>query len=79
MKEEKGKKKTGMPISLVPERNKLTIKKSSWNFPDSIAGNLLRRLDTCLNRELSQGTSPVFKQHNVKIIIVSGCFNPHRP
>lgn len=53
----------------------LTIKKSSRNFPDSMAGNLLRRLETCLSREFSQGISPTnpakkkIKSVNDKIVI----------
>lgn len=39
----------------------LTIKKSSWNFSDSTAGNLLRRLETCLSNEFSQAISPAFE------------------
>lgn len=41
-------------------RKILTIKKSSWNFSDSIAGNLLKRLETCLSNEFSEGISPAF-------------------
>lgn len=45
--------------------NTLTIKKSSWNFPDSMAGNLLKRLDTCLSNEFSKGISPTPKDNTL--------------
>lgn len=64
----------------------LTIKKSSWNFSDSVTGNLLSKLDTCLSREFSKGISPDSKNNryekiNLKLshLITSIPWRIHKP